>query len=233
MQLHVASNPLLTDAAAPVARRLPQPWTSLPFSAARRIKAKEYLVLEGDPHRLLFQVVAGAVALAHVSPDGRRQIVRFAFAGDLIGLHWDAVEPLSAQATCESVVRSAPFSSVIRAAEEQQALRSALAVAMGREMKALRDHVTAVCAGGAAQRVAFLLEQLLERVATREAGRDVIVLPMTRLDMGDYLGLTIETVSRELSRLRQAGVIEIDRVTRVVVKDRRKLVAVMYQAETI
>lgn len=219
--------PALSRPAPPAGNRRPDDNqdlnTFLPSSTLRKCKAKEHLFLEGDDRRFLFEVQTGAIALYKIAPDGRRQILRFALPGDLIGLDWDETEQLSAQATNDCVVRVVPFAAVLRAADDSPILRRKLGEAMVREMMELRAHITAVCTGGATQRVAFLLNRLVEKCGQNKLGGIAVELPVTRSDMGDYLGLTLETVSREISRLKAIGVIHIDRITHVTVKDIRRL----------
>jgi CRP-like cAMP-binding protein len=162
----------------------------------------EPLFRPGDTAEFYFKVLKGAVRSCQVLVDGRRHIGEFFLAGDFIGL--DAVESyaFAAEAIVDaSLIRYSRRKVEALAAEEPRVgqslveiMRSGLAAA--RERMLLLGHMTAM------ERIACFLLDLSKR---RNDGR--ISLPMTRTDIGDYLGLTMETVSRVLSQLRSDGII--------------------------
>jgi CRP-like cAMP-binding protein len=91
------------------------------------------------------------------------------------------------------------------------------------ELNAMRDHLTCLASKSAEAKVADFLLMLAGRSTARAGNAVVVNLPMTRTDIGDYLGLTIETVSRTISKLRRTGVIDLPRTTQVVVRSTGRL----------
>lgn len=195
----------------------------LPPGTVRKLKPKEHLFREGDDRNHLYSMLTGTIALYGMLADGRRQIFRLVFPGDLIGLDGGAAETMSAVATISTSVRCMPLNAIIRAREISEGLKNFLIQALSSELSGQRAHITALCAGCATQRVAYLIDLIAQKQGLCGTQNGRILLAMTRSDMGDYLGLTIETVSRELSRLRSEGVIELDRVKYLRILDRARL----------
>jgi CRP-like cAMP-binding protein len=186
------------------------------------LKSREHLFWEGDQRKACLEVVSGAVAIYRVQSDGRRQISRFALPGDHIGLGWEAIEPSSAVATCATSVLRRPIAAVRRAALASPALAHGLGVLQAEELRDMNDLICVIALGDAQGRVAAFLLNLARRIGL--GGNPIIVdLPMTRSDIADHLGLTLETVSRELSRLRRLRIIEIHRITKLSIVDARGL----------
>ena len=183
-----------------------------------RLKREEALFLEGDVADCYFKVVSGVVRGCQLLADGRRHIGDFFLPGDFIGL--DAVESyaFSAEAVTDvSVIRYARRRVDLLAANDPQLTRSLVNImreglCAGRKQMTLLGHLTAI------ERIASFLLTMSERTAESE-----ISLPMTRTDIGDYLGLTMETVSRAFSQLKADGVIKQDSVHKVVITDRDTL----------
>ena len=190
-------------------------------SALRLVKAKEHLFHEGDPRQCVFEVVSGALALYTLLPDGRRQIARFALPGEFVCVGWERTEPHSAEATVDTFVKCLPALLARRIAKDAPASLDWIGAQMAEEARAMQDLARLVALGGALERVAGFIGRLSRKIGA--ASPCSFALPMTRADMGDHLGLTLETVSRELSRLRRLRVIEIERVTQVVILDPARL----------
>jgi CRP/FNR family transcriptional regulator, anaerobic regulatory protein len=191
------------------------------FSRApvRSLAAKEHVFTEGDPRSNLYRVEAGAVCLYKVMGDGRRQVLGFAYPGDLIGLGACNDHQCNAQATKRTQLRSVPWNTVQRLARQDSALGLKLYEAISEELAAAHDLLLTTGQRSAAERVAIFLLAMVRRC--RRTGQDatVIDLPMTRADIGDFLGLTIETVSRTFTKLRQLGIIDLAQSARVRVLD--------------
>jgi CRP/FNR family transcriptional regulator len=185
----------------------------------RCLAAKEHVFTEGDPRCSLYRVETGAVCLYKVMGDGRRQVLGFAYPGDLIGLGACNDHQCNAQATKRSQIRSVPWNTVQRLARQDPALGLKLYEAISEELAAAHDLLLTTGQRSAAERVATFLLATVRRC--RRSGQDatVIELPMTRADIGDFLGLTIETVSRTFTKLRQLGVIDLAQSARVHVLD--------------
>ena len=179
----------------------------------RGIEAKEHIFTEGDKKDFVYTVVTGAVCLYKVLPDGRRQVIDFALPGDLIGLGSGRVETLNAQATVATRVRCASLGTLSQAAAQNPRVALKLYEALSCELSGLRDHLICVGQRSAIERVTSFLLTLSHRNESRGRDPNTIELPMTRTDIGDFLGLTIETVSRTFSKLKALGLIEIDQGT--------------------
>jgi len=160
---------------------------------------------EGDEAELFFKVVSGVVRTCKFLSDGRRQIEAFHVAGDLFG--FEAVEDyrLSAEAVSDCTVIAYRRKGVERLAAENEALSRQLFAYAMRGMTRAQDHSLLLGRKSALEKVAaFLLE-----CAEHSSDIRSISLAMSRQDIADYLGLTIETVSRTLSQLERDGVIAL------------------------
>jgi CRP/FNR family nitrogen fixation transcriptional regulator len=156
---------------------------------------------EGDPANLVFRVVSGAVRSFRLLADGRRQIIDFYLPGDVFGIELGGQRQATAEAMTAAIVVVSRRATLAADAElGPRLLRHAL-----RELHRSQDHLLTLGRRSASERVAsFLLELAARLRADRE-----LDLPMSRQDMADYLGLTIETVSRTLTQLQSEGLIEV------------------------
>ena len=167
---------------------------------------------------------AGHVCIYRLLADGRRQVLDFAFPGDFIGLGVVGQHTTNAQATERMRLRSLPLSDLRNIVRDDPRLGLALYEAMSKELTSARDLLLSVSHRSAQERVAGFLLALSHRNARRGEDADTIVLPMTRADIGDYLGLTIETVSRIFGRFRECGLIDVEQCIIVTIKDRIALI---------
>ncbi|MBS7455896.1 helix-turn-helix domain-containing protein [Coralloluteibacterium stylophorae] len=181
------------------------------------------LVREGDPRRQVYTVTAGALRLVRLLADGRRQIAGFLLPGDFIGL--------SGATTHRHDIEAITDSTLCRFRDEDmQALRAdfpdlerKLLARACTELDAARENLLGLARLNPMERLAAFLLDLAERRA-RWAGDAVdLVLPMGRADIGDHLGLTIETVSRSFTRLRQQNLIAVPDAHTVTLLDRAGL----------
>ncbi|KAB2939969.1 MAG: helix-turn-helix domain-containing protein [Hyphomicrobium sp.] len=177
------------------------------YATVRRLLAKEHVFCEGDDRDHVFRVEEGVIAVYKTLPDGRRQIIDFAYPGDLIGLGVLGEHVLSAQATVPSKVRCLSASALERIAETDAGLALKLYKSVCQELAATRSLLVTVGQRSAIERVAAFLVALHRRTATD--GSTAVKLAMRRSDIADLLGLTIETVSRTLTKLRAMSVIDI------------------------
>jgi CRP/FNR family transcriptional regulator len=185
----------------------------------RRVEAKEFVFAEGDPTTHVFRVETGAVALYRILADGRRQIVGFAYAGDLVGLGAEGEHVMNAQAIKPTRLRCLPSATLHHSASRDPMLGLKLYQALALELAATRDLILTTGQRSAVERVvSFLLA--FSRRSERE-GKDPFEfeLPMTRADIGDFLGLTLETVSRSFGKLRSLGLIDLPRSCQVRIID--------------
>src|SRR5262245_11053117 len=192
---------------------------TLAQASLRRVEAKEFVFVEGDPTTHVFRVETGAIALYKVLADGRRQIVGFAYPGDLIGLGAEGEHVMNAQAIKPTRLRCLPMATLYRSAAADPALGFKLYEALARELAATRDLMLTTGQRSATERVVSFLLAFSRR--SERIGQDPcdFELPMTRADIGDFLGLTIETVSRTFTKLKTLGLIELPQANRVKLVD--------------
>lgn len=184
---------------------------------------REDIFLESDEATHVFEVVEGIVCLYRILPDGTRHILSFRFPGETVGLCSPSTYAYNAQAVGDVWVRRVPVAGVERMLDENPEFARKLLRMASSELNDARDHLMTLAAKSAEAKIADFLVMLARRgKATGEEVREVS-LPMTRTDIGDYLGLTIETVSRTFSKLRRSGIIDLPRATRVVVKRMERL----------
>jgi CRP/FNR family transcriptional regulator, anaerobic regulatory protein len=195
------ARPLAGIASASLDERMAQ-------AGVRRLSAKEHIFCEGDARAHVFRIEEGVVAVYKTLPDGRRQIIDFAYPGDLVGLGVLDEHMLSAQATCATKVRCLSASALERMAESDAHLALKLYKSVCQELAATRSLLVTVGQRSAVERIAAFLVGLHRRTAT--PGSMMVTLAMRRSDIADLLGLTIETVSRTFTKLRDMGVIDVE-----------------------
>lgn len=173
---------------------------------------------EGEPAEYLYQVISGAVRTYRMLDDGRRQIGAFYLPGDVFGVEAGDAHLSSAEAICDAQVLVIKRSAVMARAEHERDLAKQLWTLTVRELQRVQKH-SLVLIKSAEERVAgFLLE-----MAGRGSNAGAIELLMSRQDIADYLGLTIETVSRTFTQLAQSGTIALESSRRVVFRNRAAL----------
>lgn len=186
---------------------------------ARAFAPRKDLFLDGDKATHLFEVVSGIVCAYRLLPDGERHIISFYFPGDMLGSCTLETHTYSAQALTPVQVRAIPRAAMERDLQQRPELAHSLLHLATRELNATRDHLLCLAAKSADARMASFLLALSRRNALTGEDPRRIQLPMTRLDIADYLGLTIETVSRTMSKFKRKGLIDLPRATQVVIKD--------------
>lgn len=164
---------------------------------------------EGDPNPYVFNVVDGAVKLYRLLPDGRRQITGFLFQGDFLGLGGRGASSFTAEAltplnACR--FRRGDFDQLLNALP---ALEHRLVALAGDELMAAQEQIVLLGRKTARERLASFLTRLSERQVQLGGPEGQVHLPMTRLDIADYLGLTIETVSRVFTQFKTSGLIRL------------------------
>ena len=177
---------------------------------------------EGDAADCWFKVVSGVVRICKFLSDGRRHIAEFYFAGECFGFDATAERHFSAEAVTGAVVMRYPRRGTERLMQEMPALAREFGQMTLRGLATAQSHMLLLGRMTASERVASFLLDMAER---RGAGR-ALELAMSRTDIADYLGLTIETVCRVLSAFKQAGTIAILQPQRVEFRDRAALEAV-------
>jgi CRP/FNR family nitrogen fixation transcriptional regulator len=173
---------------------------------------------ENEPADYVYKVLSGSVRTYKVLTDGRRQIDAFYLAGDIFGLELGDEHCCSAEAITDAVVLVVKRSQVLAAAERSNDVARRLWSHTARDLRRAQHH-TLLLIKSAQERVAAFLLEMAERLAAGTA----LELPMSRQDIADYLGLTIETVSRTLSQLEGAATIALPASRRVVLRNRTAL----------
>lgn len=190
--------------------------------AAREVRFRrgQALFFEGDPAVAYYAIEKGTVRCCRMTPDGRRQIFRFAGAGDLLGVGCTERCGYTVEAVTDVVARRHPMAGLeAEMADARQ--RDRVMAALRAELTATRAHMMLLGRMSAAERLAHFLVAV---AAGRQAG--FIELPMSRADIADYLGLTIETVSRKLNGLHALGVIRLESPTRIRITDPERIEAI-------
>jgi len=174
---------------------------------------------EGDPVKRLYELVKGSVMLYKLLPDGRRQVVEVLRPGDIFGLAGAEENDCTAETLTDAEVQEIDLRHVERSDELQRTLTRCLTS----QMRVLHEHAVLLGRKSAVERVAsFLLHLVPDRGGTDctgpasdgDDGFD-LQLHMTRQEIADYLGLTIETVSRVVSDLKRRGVIRVDKADKI------------------
>jgi len=178
-------------------------------SSRRLIHAGERLYHAVDRFDRLYIVGTGMCKTVEVSEDGREQVVAVHFKGDWMGLGGIAAGYYGCDAIAMATgeVWSVRYKELIDAGSRTPALLSALHLAMSRELLRKRASMMALCTLPADARVADFLRYWADALAERGLRTDQITLRMTRAEIGNYLGMTLESVSRALSRLARGDVI--------------------------
>ena len=201
--------------------------------AIRAFEAKEHIYREGDPATHVYRVEAGHVCIYRMLTDGRRQVVDFAYPGDFIGLGAMGEHAAGAQATTRTSVRCLPISVLRDIVRSDARVGLKLYEAVSQELLAARELLFTVSQRTATERLAGFLLALSRRNARRDGNVAEIVLPMTRADIADLLGLTIETVSRTFTKFRNDGLIDLEQCILVTITDPEGLAAAAGEARVI
>jgi len=218
----------------PVQRATAKPFpNALPATAARQDCLADTISLMGatmsfprnaeifgddEPADYVYKVVCGGVRTYKILTDGRRQIGAFYMPGDIFGLEAGDEHRCSAEAICNSSILVIKRSAVVALAQRDGSVARQLWAFTARELESAQVHMLLLIKSAQERVVSFLLE-----MAERLASAETVELPMSRQDIADYLGLTIETVSRTLTQLEAEATIELPTSRRVVLRNRKTL----------
>ena len=173
---------------------------------------------EGEAAEYLYKVMSGCVRTYKTLNDGRRQIGGFYLPGEVFGLSFDNEHTVSAEAIAECKVLVIKRSAINALAGHDLAIARELFMLTGRELRRAQDRVILLIKSAQERVAGFLLE-----MASRTAADNDVELPMSRQDIADYLGLTIETVSRTLTALECSAAIELPTSRHIVLRNRAAL----------
>jgi len=174
---------------------------------------------EGEPAEYVYQVIRGAVRTYKLLNDGRRQIRAFHLPGDVFGLEPGLAHRLTAEAITDTTVRLVKRRSLEAAAGSNVQVAHNLWTMTACDLRHAEDHMLLLGRKTATEKVATFLLEMDRRLA--KAG--MMALPMCRRDIGDYLGLTLETVSRTLSQLNDQGILVFSSARQIVLRNRQRL----------
>jgi len=176
---------------------------------------------EKEPAEYVYQVKVGAVRSYKLLSDGRRQIGAFHLAGDIFGLENGSEHRFTAEAIVNTTVRLIKRRSLEIVAESDAMVSRNLLSMTTSNLQHAEDHMLLLGRKTSLERVAAFLIEMDRRLTAA----DVMPLPMSRRDIADYLGLTLETVSRALSRLHELGIIGFigNNQRQIVLMDRPQL----------
>jgi CRP/FNR family transcriptional regulator, nitrogen fixation regulation protein len=174
---------------------------------------------EDEPAEYVYQVIRGAVRTYKLLSDGRRQIGAFHLPGDVFGLESGANHRLAAEAILDTTLRLVRRKSLEQSAQSDVRVARDLWSITSGELRHAENHMLLLGRKTAMERVATFLLEMDRRLAKT----GMIALPMCRRDIGDYLGLTLETVSRALSELQQQGVLGLSGARQIMLRNRERL----------
>jgi CRP/FNR family nitrogen fixation transcriptional regulator len=189
----------------------------IPMSFGRNLE----VYAEGEPAGHVYKVISGVVRISKLLPDGRRQISAFHTAGDMFGFEADDLHHASAEAVVPVKVVAYKWQSLLTAGTRSASLVRNLLTLTMIGLRHTQEHLLLLGRKNALERVAaFLIE-----MADRTGKGALLELAMPRHDIADYLGLTLETVSRMFAELKELGVIRLDGARRVHLLDTERLAA--------
>ncbi len=225
MQAHAAVRSLEYPSVRPgtqfADRAYPPPRHSTLFQGmAAHLEKGSEIYGEGDEAQCVYRVLTGAVCTYKILVDGRRQIASFYLPGDSFGLEGERTQSFTAEAIAATTVVSMKRSYLLSVIEKDAHASAELTALAMEELFRAQRHLLMLSQTARARLAGFLLE-MAERLKT---GWE-LELPMGRRDIADYLGLTVETVSRTFARLEEACIIAAESSRRIALHDLERLKA--------
>src|SRR5215470_5696825 len=230
MKLESSSGNFRIDGPQPSGRTPPTDPRVSTYSLARAIEEKGAVMVfprdaeiycENSPATYLYKVISGTVRTFKTMSNGRRHIRAFYLPGDIFGVETGPEHAFSAEAVTDAKVLVIERKAVVALAARDNDVAGQLWSLTSRELRHARNHVQLLIQGAQERVAGFLLE-----MAHRVPAGDEIELPMPRQDIADYLGLTIETVSRMLTHLEKVAAIALPTSRRVVLLSRSALIRI-------
>lgn len=179
---------------------------------SKPLQKGHHLYREGDSFQSVYAVRAGTLKAYQTTDDGREQVTGFYFPGEIVGMdgisknvHASSAKALETAAVCEI-----PFSSLEKLSATMPQLQRHFFQLMSREITEDQQLITLLSKSSADERVAALILSVSARNARRRLSATQFRLSMSRVDIGNYLGLTVETVSRVFSRMQKMDVLRVD-----------------------
>lgn len=190
---------------------------------SRRLAAGESLCWQGDEVRYVYSVTGGTLRLSKLLADGRRQVTGFAFPGDFLGVTMEDEHPFTVEAVSEVELCQFARGRFDDFVDTHPHMERRLYSVAASELAAARDQLVLLGRKTATERLASFILQMV-RYTEQLPGKPLrAALPMSRIDIADYLGLRIETISRELGTLKASGLIRMTGVHELLILDREGL----------
>lgn len=193
---------------------------------ATKLGTNEMLVQEGDPRRKVFTLTGGMLRLSVDLPDGRRQITGFLLPGDYLGLADDETYSATVEAVEPSTLCAFPVQQMEALMERYPKLKDKLFRLTRTALRHARENQMILGRLAPVEKLASFILMLSQRCADHRLSDNPVRLAMGRGDIADYLGLTVETVSRSFTKLRNQRLIDLPDAHTVKILDRRALEAV-------
>jgi CRP/FNR family transcriptional regulator, anaerobic regulatory protein len=179
---------------------------------SKPLQKSQHLYREGDDFQSVYAVRSGALKAYKTTDDGREQVTGFYFPGEILGMdgisknaHASSAKTLETSSVCEI-----PFSSLSKLSALLPNLQRHFFQLMSREITEDQMLITLLSKNSADERIAALLLSISARNARRKLSATHFRLPMSRVDIGNYLGLTVETVSRVFTRMQKLEILRVD-----------------------
>ena len=179
---------------------------------SKPLQKNQHLYREGDEFQSVYAVRSGTLKAYKTTDDGREQVTGFYFPGEILGMdgisnnaHASSAKALETAAICEI-----PFTSLEKLSALMPNLQRHFFQLMSHEITEDQQLITLLSKNSADERVAALMLSISGRNARRKLSATQFRLPMSRVDIGNYLGLTVETVSRVFSRMQKMEVLRVD-----------------------
>ena len=193
----------------------------LSCQSLRCLEPHQHLFHQGDDDRKIYKIESGLVRLYRLLSDGRRQIISLRFAGDVLGFETASERHYSAEAVTDVRFRSLNQNSAYRCLRDDPTLAPQFMSLLSKELENARGQIAVLNRRSAIEKLsAFILELHRRQKESRE-----IDLQLSRTDIADFLGLTIETVSRNLTKLRIKRIIQLPTIHKLVILDTERLEA--------
>jgi CRP/FNR family transcriptional regulator len=191
------------------------------ISSLQTVAAGTALFTEGDDANNVYEVVRGILKLYKLLPDGRRQITGFLSGGDLLGLSVSGVYFYTAEAVTDLTLCRYSRAGFDRLVDEVPGFARRLLAVHSDELRAAQDQMVLLGRKMSDEKMSSFLLMLADRQDVADG--NVVDVPMSRNDIADYLGLTTETVSRTITKLKTLGIIRAASSARIILVDRERL----------
>lgn len=183
----------------------------------RKVDAGNEVIGQGEPVSHYSNILSGVIKLSKMMADGRQQIVGLQFAPDFLGRPFLKESSMTAEAATETEICTFPKSLIERMAIETPNLERKLHAQSLKELDEARDWMLTLGRKTAQEKVASFLHMIATHIDPENGEQNTFDLPLSRADIADFLGLTIETVSRQMTKLRKDGIILIENNRHVTV----------------